>query len=74
MHNVANKGNSELPEFISKAAAARALRVSGGTLDKIIKAQGIQTFQIPGHRRRWIDRAAVGKLAQAAVSGTGAAK
>lgn len=62
MHNVTQDGNTGLPEFISRRAAARALRVSPNILDRIVQTQDIQTFQIPGYSRRWIDRAAVEKL------------
>lgn len=64
-------GNQGLPEFISRAAAARALRMSPISLDRIIQAHKIQTFQIPGYSRRWIDRAAVEKLIADAAGQTG---
>ncbi len=48
--------------FISKATAARALRVSPIVLDRLIQTHNIATFQIPGHSRKWVDRAAVEQL------------
>lgn len=66
MHNPTIISNSELPKFISRAAAARALRTSPSVLDRIVQAHKIQTFQIPGYSRRWVDRSAVEKLIAAA--------
>lgn len=59
-------GNQVLPKFISRAAAARALRVTPFTVDRLIRSQSLPFFKVPGHNRLWIDRAAVMKLATAA--------
>lgn len=58
-------------KFVSRAAAARALRVTPYILDRIVQTQEIKTFQIPGYSRRWIDRAAVEKLVADAAGLTG---
>ena len=59
-------GNLVLPKFISRAAAARALRVTPFTVDRLIRSQSLPIFKVPGHNRLWIDRAAVEQLATAA--------
>jgi excisionase family DNA binding protein len=59
-------GNKPQPEFISRAAAARALRVTPFTVDRLIRSQRLPFFKVPGHNRLWIDRAAVEQLATAA--------
>jgi hypothetical protein len=63
--------NEKLPKFISRAAAARELRVSVNILDRIVQTQKIQTFQIPGYSRKWIDRAAIEKLTADAFGNPG---
>jgi hypothetical protein len=63
-------GNKPLSEFISRAAAARALRVTPFTIDRLVRSQSLPFFKVPGHNRLWIDRAAVMKLATAAAAGT----
>jgi hypothetical protein len=75
---VGNKKNAgfpvlkeKLPKFISRAAAARELRVSVNILDRIVQTQKIQTFQIPGYSRKWIDRAAIEKLTADAFGNPG---
>lgn len=62
---------SKTNNYISRAAAARALRISPIVLDRIIQAHRIQTFQIPGYSRRWVDRVAVEKLVADAAGQTG---
>jgi DNA-binding transcriptional MerR regulator len=52
---------------ISRAEAARTLRVSPRLLDKLAAKNGIRTFQVPGHNRRWFDRKDVEKLAAVAA-------
>lgn len=74
MHNATQDGNPGLPEYISRAASARALRVSPIILDRIVQTQEIRTFQIPGYSRRWIDRAAVQKLVADAAGLPGRAR
>lgn len=59
-------GNLVLPKFISRAAAARALRVTPFTVDRLVRSQRLPFFRVPGHNRLWIDRAAVEQLATAA--------
>lgn len=71
MSEITDIGNCAQREFISRAAAARALRMSPISLDRIIQAHKIQTFQIPGYSRCWIDRAAVEKLVADAAGQTG---
>lgn len=63
-------GNKPLPEFISRAAAARTLRVTPFTLDRLIRSQQLSTWRVPGHSRALINRAAVMKLATAAAAGS----
>ena len=46
--------------------AARALRVTPFTVDRLIRSQSLPFFKVPGHNRLWIDRAAVEQLATAA--------
>jgi hypothetical protein len=58
--------NRVLPKFISRAAAARALRVTPFTIDRLVRSQSLPFFKVPGHNRLWIDRAAVEQLATAA--------
>jgi excisionase family DNA binding protein len=66
MSTKSTAGNKPLPEFISRAAAARALRVTPFTVDRLIRSQRLPFFKVPGHNRLWIDRAAVEQLATAA--------
>ena len=62
-------GNQVVPKYISRAAAARALKVTPFTVDRLVRTQHLPTWQVPGHSRKWIDRAAVQELARAAISG-----
>ena len=60
-------GNKPLPEFISRAAAARTLRVTPFTLDRLIRSQQLSTWRVPGHSRGLISRVAVEQLAKQAA-------
>lgn len=48
--------------YVTKAEASRMLKVSPGVMSRLIESNGIPVFQIPGHNRQWLDRAAVESL------------
>jgi hypothetical protein len=60
-------GNKPQPEFISRAAAARTLKVTPFTLDRLIRSQQLSTWRVPGHTRGLISRASVEQLAKRAA-------
>lgn len=64
------EGKQVLPKYISRATAARLLKVTPFTVDRLVRTQHLPTWQVPGHSRKWIDNAAVLRLAQQAA-GTG---
>ena len=59
-------GNKTPSEFISRHAAAIALRVTPATIEKLVGILNLETWKVPGHSRLWINRAAIEKLAIAA--------
>jgi len=63
------EGKQVLPKYISRATAARLLKVTPFTVDRLVRTQHLPTWQVPGHSRKWIDRAAVERLIQAATVG-----
>jgi hypothetical protein len=58
--------------LMSRAEAARTLRLSPHVWDKLAEQHGIRTFQVPGHSRKWFDRRDVENLLAAAAVSTGA--
>lgn len=60
-------GNKPLPEFISRAAAARVLKVTPFSLDRLVRSQQLSTWRVPGHSRGLINRDAVEQLAKQAA-------
>lgn len=68
-----DNGNQVLPKYISRATAARLLKVTPFTVDRLVRTQHLPTWQVPGHSRKWIDNEAVQKLAQQAAGVGGSA-
>lgn len=54
-------------KFISRAAAARMLRVTVNTVERLAARNGIEVWQVPGHSRKWFRRADVEQLVAAAA-------
>lgn len=63
-------GNKPLPEFVSRAQAARMLKMTPFSIDRLVRSQQLSTWRVPGHSRALINRAAVMKLATAAAAGS----
>lgn len=57
-------------ELVSRAEAARMLRLSPHVWDRLAAKHGVRTFQVPGHSRKWFDRRDVENLLDAAVVAT----
>jgi hypothetical protein len=55
--------------LMSRAEAARMLRLSPRVWDRIAAKNGIRTFQVPGHSRKWFHRSDVETLLAAADIG-----
>lgn len=56
-----------LPKYITRASAARLLKVTPFTIDRLVRTQHLPTWQVPGHSRKWISNEAVQRLAQQAA-------
>jgi hypothetical protein len=55
--------------LMSRAEAARRLRLSPQVWERLAAKHGIRTFQVPGHSRKWFYRQDVEKLLAAADIG-----
>ena len=62
-----DKGNPVPGDYLSRRQAAQFLKVAPTTLDRLVRLNRIPIWQVPGHSRRLIDRAAVQRLADAAM-------
>lgn len=65
------KGNLSLvpKNLLAKSAAAKSLRVSVPTLNRLIVSHDIKTIHIPGTNRTWLDRAAIENLVSRSTGG-----
>jgi hypothetical protein len=70
-NNPAIKGKLSFVEnnLLPKSVAAKSLRVSIPTLDRLIKRHGIKTIQIPGTNRTWVDGNAIESLVARSTGG-----
>lgn len=53
-------------KFFTRAETARKLGVSSIMVERVAARNGVKVWQVPGHNRKWFDRADVERLMAAA--------
>lgn len=54
-------------DFVSARSAAKSLRITARTLEKLVERHNLTIRQVPGNRRKWLLRSEVERLAAASI-------